>query len=159
MQSSLITPTSRLPLHLIDDTENLPTLDSLDICKVYKLVSEAGKLVNLADWYGAFEVALEDTEKEEAEKMDESILQAKRRKVAPTKSSRNRSTRSGDVHSLAVNGHSGADDHKAGDSEDDDTAHARIHQARFLAAAADLAYLGFIQPTKRKVEHVARVVF
>ena len=31
--------------------------------------------------------------------------------------------------------------------------------ARFLAAVADLAFLGHIQPTKRKAEHVARIVF
>ena len=31
--------------------------------------------------------------------------------------------------------------------------------ARFLACVADLAFLGHIQPTKRKAEHVARIVF
>ena len=46
-----------------------------------------------------------------------------------------------------------------GESEDEEIARTRTHQARFLAAAGDLAYLGFVQPTKRKVEHVARIVF
>jgi hypothetical protein len=32
-------------------------------------------------------------------------------------------------------------------------------EARFLQSVADLAYLGFIQPSKRKAEHAARVVF
>lgn len=122
------------------------------------MVSEAGKLVNLADWFGAFEVALEDTEKDDEAMVIESNLRKKQRKEAST--TRNGSSRSGSQNQRVANGHQdGFDGVEEEDSEDEETTRIRSHQARFLAAAADLAYLGYVQPTKRKVEHVARVVF
>lgn len=151
----------------------MPTNENLDVCKAYKLVSEAGKLVNLADWFGAFEVALEEEEDDIGENDDgketvtvessSSILRSRRRKVISTRSSRN----GGDSLREDQNSRDANGSHKNGmdvdgnedDSEDEETARIRNHQARFLAAAGDLAYLGYIQPTKRKVEHVARVVF
>lgn len=146
---------SRLPLHLIDDSQSLPTAEDLDVCRAFKLVSEAGKLVNLADWYGAFEVALHDVE--EGVEGDSAGSREKRRKVAAKKPSRNGKLHQDDEHMLETNGDHAEDGEE--DSDDEETARSRAHQARFLAAVADLAYLGFIQPTKRKVEHVARVVF
>lgn len=159
----MVAPSSRLPLHLFDEDEALSTADDLDVCRAYNLVAGAGKIVNLADWFGAFELALDDVEKEEDDQ----------RNIRPSKSQNGRAKRStskgksrenepnGSTTTTTTNGHhhDAAVADEGEESEDDELARIKGREARFLAAAADLAYLGFIQPTKRKAEHVARVVF
>jgi origin recognition complex subunit 3 len=138
-----------------------PKAEDLDVCKAYNLVAGAGKLVNLADWFGAFEIALEDADEKENEEKEEngsSSRAAKRRKPnVPAPST----TRKGKARAIEQpNGHPGTNGHtEADDGHEVDTTRKRRHEARFLSAAADLAYLGVVQPTKRKAEHVARVVF
>lgn len=48
------------------------------------------------------------------------------------------------------------DDDDEGDEQERRT---RRKQARFLRAVGDLAYVGFLQPTSRKAEHVLKSVF
>lgn len=119
--------------------------------------------MNLADWYGAFEVSLEDDyDADKAEEGAPEDSRSSKRHKGPAK--RSSSRRSGKSRSDEPNGYSNGnaeanDGMDTEESEDEDLARMRTHQARFLASAADLAYLGFIQPTKRKAEHVARIVF
>lgn len=162
VQTSLVAPSSRLPLHLFDEDEALPTADDLDVCRAYKLVAGAGKIVNLADWCGAFELALDDIEKEEDDQRDKQP--SKSQNGRPKRSTRKGKSRENEPNGFTktTNGHhhDAAAADEGGESEDaDELASVKGREARFLAAAADLAYLGFIQPTKRKAEHVARVVF
>lgn len=51
-----------------------------------------------------------------------------------------------------------ADDGEEDEDEDEDQRRRR-KQARFLRALGDLAYVGFVQPTARKPEHVNKSIF
>lgn len=130
IQASLHTPASRIPKHLmeVEEIEAFLKRDDTDLCSVYKLGADAGKLVNLADWHGAFELS--------ARKAAEETRSAKRAKTVSAR-------------------HAGQD---GGNSEAQVPLDLQI-DARFLAGVADLAFLGFVQSTKRKAEHVARIVF
>jgi len=107
-----------------NDDSNDDQGPKLDTCEAYRLLQDAGKIVNLADWFNTFEVAVPTP-------------------VIPL-SSRKRRRRS-----------TPAEDKGATDEE---TAERRT-QARFIRSVSELGFLGIIGPTKRKTEHVARVVW
>ena len=99
-----------------------PIAPEPDLCVAQKLLQEAGKVVNLHDWFSTFEVT-----------------QPARSSAAKRK---------------------GKGKRKATEAELEDAAqHERRVQARFVGAVSDLGFLGVIAPTKRKPEHVARVVW
>lgn len=59
---------------------------------------------------------------------------------------------------------SGDDDDDESESEEEEergegTESQRRKQARFLQTIGDLAYVGYLQPTSRKAEHVLKSVF
>ena len=100
-----------------------PIAPEPDLCVAQKLLQEAGKVVNLHDWFSTFEVS-----------QPERSSAASRTK---TKGKR-----------------------KATAAELEDAAQKeRRVQARFVGVVSDLGFLGVIGPTKRKAEHVARVVW
>ncbi|XP_007903266.1 origin recognition complex subunit 3 isoform X3 [Callorhinchus milii] len=81
-----------------------------DICIVYKLHLECGRLINLYDWLQAF--------------------------------------------AMVVNAAEGNDpDTQVGKPVD------KILHARFIRAVSELEFLGFVKPTKRKTDHVARLTW
>ncbi|KAI0208243.1 Origin recognition complex subunit 3 [Lamellibrachia satsuma] len=81
-----------------------------DICLIYKLHLECGRLINLYDWLQAFIMILNSDKNEE----DRGC-----KRTTP------------------------------------DT----VLQARFIRAVSELQFLGFIKPTKRKTDHVARLTW
>ncbi|XP_063954258.1 origin recognition complex subunit 3-like [Lytechinus pictus] len=85
-------------------TSSLP-----DVCIVYKLHLECGRLVNLYDWLQAFITVIQgecDTGNDDTSKKPDSVL-----------------------------------------------------QARFIRAVSELQFLGFIKPTRKKTDHVARLTW
>lgn len=104
----------------------------MDVAVAYRLYRETGKMINLGDWWIAFEGAAWDEEEGKGSK-------GKRRREA-----------SGEE-----------DEGEEEDEEDEEGAEdaQRRKQARFLRAVGDLAYVGFLQPTSRKPEHVLKSVF
>ncbi|ORY59430.1 origin recognition complex subunit 3 N-terminus-domain-containing protein [Leucosporidium creatinivorum] len=109
---------------------------SLDVAVAYRLYKETGKTINLGDWWNAFDTAAWDEEQAEAEGAPNGLGKKRRRGGSEE----------------------GTED---GDSEEDDEEEdAQVRkQARFLRALGDLGYVGFIQPTSRKPEHVLKSVF
>ncbi|KAM0792317.1 hypothetical protein ACM66B_005002 [Microbotryomycetes sp. NB124-2] len=98
----------------------------LDIAIAYKMYCETGRIVNLADWYTAWEGSVWDEQS------------SKKRK---------RGDEDGDG------------DERAGGEDGDEDAVTQRKQARFIRAIGDLGFLGFLQPTARKAEHVTKTVF
>lgn len=80
-----------------------------DICIVYKLHLECGRLINLYDWLQAFIMILGDGQE----------VDVGRKEITPN----------------------------------------TVLQARFIRAVSELQFLGFIKPTKRKTDHVARLTW
>lgn len=142
IQASLYTPASRIPQHLLDTepvgASSYLQRNDVDLCSTHKLVADAGKLVNLGDWHGAFE--LHARESIEDHRVELPTTPSKRAKSGSV----TRGRKENGVH---------VEEAEAAVSLDTQI------DARFLAAVADLAFLGHIQPTKRKAEHVARIVF
>ncbi|XP_064628742.1 origin recognition complex subunit 3-like isoform X2 [Lineus longissimus] len=90
---------------LKQDTSSV-TPDLPDICIVYKLHLECGRLINLYDWLQAFIMIVTATEEKASSRKPDKTL-----------------------------------------------------QARFIRAVSELQFLGFIKPTKRKTDHVARLTW
>lgn len=132
----------------MEKDEHPPTIDA---CRAYALYREAGKFINLGDWYGAFEQGLEEEEQEE-DTPERTPTKRSKGKVATT-STQSRRKRS-------------REDPDADEDEDraileplDDETKDRIKHARFISAVGDLGFLGLLSTTKRKPEHVGRVVW
>ena len=154
LQASIVSPDSRLPQNLLEKwNECFLSPHELDLCEAYKLVADAGKLVNLSDWFGAFEVQAGNRGEEglnEAE-IEKSPLKKRRVNGANTAAS-------GQARTPQQRAEEEDTEHES-DQDLQETSLARTLEVRFLSTVADLAFLGYIQPTKRKMEHVARVVF
>ncbi|KAK4053813.1 Origin recognition complex subunit 3 [Microbotryomycetes sp. JL201] len=103
---------------------------ALDVVIAYKMYCETGRTVNLADWYTAWEGSV----------WDEMSTKKRKRKVDGK-----------DNQDLA----NAADENQ----EYDSAAVRQRKQARFIRAIGDLGFLGFLQPTARKAEHVTKTVF
>lgn len=107
----------------------LAALASTDTSVAYRLFRDAGKLVNLADWYGSFCVA--------------SPLPSSDPDKTPGKQGR-RGTKRKQV-----------DEEQTRDAEEQETQ----RKARFIRSVSDLAWMGMLHGTKRRGEHVAKLVF
>ncbi|XP_078255936.1 origin recognition complex subunit 3 isoform X2 [Rhinoraja longicauda] len=81
-----------------------------DICIIYKLHLECGRLINLYDWLQAFATVVCSAEGKDPDKINNRQVE-------------------GVIH------------------------------ARFIRAVAELEFLGFIKPTKKKTDHVARLTW
>lgn len=120
---------------------------------MYRLLAEAGKMVNLSDWYDAWTIA-------SANKIGTTD-------VAPTHTSKTSRApqKRGKTARLAKRSakkrvDASEDEDTPSDEEEDHVEHTLRHrEARFVSALGDLAFIGYIQPTKRKDEHIARIVF
>lgn len=177
LRASITNPASRLPKQLLQEHPGLAVeANEVDLCLAHKLLVGAGKLVNLGDWLGAFEMASQEIQEEKPRKAAEETddFDAEDRRT-PSKGRRLKRTRASSPETIVEEEEGGRGKRRRGGpvgqhslpsggadsavAADDDGGDKEIKEARFLSAAAELAYLGFIQPTKRKAEHVARIVF
>ncbi|KAM0753608.1 hypothetical protein T439DRAFT_377780 [Meredithblackwellia eburnea MCA 4105] len=102
-----------------------------DITVAYQLYRETGKMINLGDWWSAFDqTGFNEEDEEWAAEEDEEELGRKRRR-------------------------GGSED----EDEEDVKDFGRRKQARFLRCLGDLGFTGFLLPTTRKAEHVIKSVF
>ncbi|CAE6454349.1 unnamed protein product, partial [Rhizoctonia solani] len=92
---------------------------------------DAGRLLNIADWFGSFVAVVQH------EKVDRALAQAS-------------------AHGLRTRRRRSAE----GDGDGEDMVEIqKEYQARFIQSAHELEFLGLIQTTGRRKEHVARTVF
>lgn len=108
---------------------------NIDLCQAYRLLQDAGKLVNLGDWFNTFEDNILTPPDFSLPALQESRSKRSRRKR----------------------------EEDSEDSEDDALATSdgpdQIKRARFVRAVSELGFLGMIGSTKRKTEHITRVVW
>ena len=124
--------------------------DSEHLFMLLQDAAGAGKLVNLADWYGAFELAVADETGQGRTPAD------RKRKRKPNTGIRNGKSirRKGNSRH-----HSEEPDERDADLEDDELEIERQIMARFVQGVAELGLRGYVGPTKRKPEHVQRLVW
>ncbi|TKY90851.1 hypothetical protein EX895_000849 [Sporisorium graminicola] len=168
---------SVVPENELDDIEldSLKKLHEPDVCRLFQLYLECGKFVNLADWYDAFKQTVEvdriadEAERDlrrEASEQQEAEQGERVRDGEPETPSRRQGTRKRPVHDMAE-----SDD----DSDLPDTPSkgrrraARQHdatatpeselQSRFALALNELARMGMIRGTRRRQEHITKVMW
>lgn len=123
-----------------------------DTSTVYGLYRDSGKLINLSDWSGAFDVNCRseldgpDSSSSDDEEGRVEVNGKRKASPSPTKSSSRKRPRAN--RGRREGGEEGA---KAGKRKQVD--------ARFLRAVGDLGYQGLVTATKRRPEHVNRVVW
>lgn len=127
-----------------------------DVAVAYRLYKDTGKVINLADWWNAFDGSARDEEKVEnlegeGEEDDEDVEMNGSRNKGKGKEKMNAKR----ARSEEENGSEGEEE----EEEEDEDAPLRRKQARFIRALGDLAHVGFLQPTSRKAEHVLKSVF
>ncbi|GAA5975281.1 hypothetical protein JCM21900_003849 [Sporobolomyces salmonicolor] len=124
-----------------DESDTLP-LDLAVAYRTYKETHVAGRLVNLGEWWSAWELGAGE------EPEGAGTARGGRGK----KGRRHKRTRDEE------------DEEEEGEEEEDpedeeDEGPQRRKQARFLRAVGDLAHLGFVLPTTRKPEHLLKCVY
>lgn len=111
-----------------------------DTSILFKGYLEAGRMINVFDWYQSFAAVLE-TQRQKG--LDE-------RQIGASPSDR------------AVHERGQSDDNEAtrgGEEEDDDEKWGMEVQARFVRGVQELDFMGFLKHTGRKPDHVTRTVF
>ncbi|KAF9351066.1 Origin recognition complex subunit 3 [Mortierella sp. AD094] len=116
-----------------------------DVCILYKLYVECGRLINMYDWFTAFGMILErgvgtggvDGGDGNGDEGANSSGRAKKRaKVQPKKATK-----------------------KKTESDEKEGLDQKEVQARFISGVAELQFMGFIKPTNRKTDHVQRLTW
>lgn len=123
-----------------------------DVAVAYRLYRDTGKTINLGDWWMAFDVSAKNEEKVVVENDGEE--DGEMNGNSPSKKGKGKGKQKNKRQRAEVE-----EDEEEEESEDEEDGPIRRKQARFLRALGDLAYVGFLQPTTRKSEHVLKSVF
>ncbi|RPD53750.1 hypothetical protein L226DRAFT_469917 [Lentinus tigrinus ALCF2SS1-7] len=144
-----------------EDSSGDPALWELpDTSIAFRRYVEAGRMVNVFDWFESFAVVLDNQRK-----------QLKRRAAAaapPTPARVNGRGKRSPVKGKgrAVNGKSKPEEHEDGEESSDESMDEEEEeqwknevQARFIRALHELDYMGFVKHTGRKPDHVIRTIY
>ncbi|BFZ62282.1 Origin recognition complex subunit 3 [Saitoella coloradoensis] len=121
--------TPRRDEEIFDDDADGGLTTQPDTAILHQLYLECGSLINVYDWFTAFGSIVERRHKQDEDDGDEG------RGVSEDGQARSRQKEDEE------------EDRKQGD------------QARFLRGMAEMQFMGFIKPTKRKTDHVSRLVW
>ncbi|KWU46587.1 hypothetical protein RHOSPDRAFT_15117 [Rhodotorula sp. JG-1b] len=127
-----------------------------DLAVAYRTYTDThpqGRLANLGEWWGAFELgAAEEVVEEGGENGQEEGQFGNGAGGGGGGGGKNGGSDEDEDEE-------GSDEDDDGDESEDDEGPERRKQARFLRAVGDLAHLGFIHPTTYKAEHVLKSVY
>ncbi|CDU23250.1 uncharacterized protein SPSC_01879 [Sporisorium scitamineum] len=150
------------------DLEELKRLQEPDVCRLFQLYLECGKFVNLADWYEAFKQTVEvDRIADEAERdlrfeasyqQKADLQQGEDEPQTPTRQTRKRSIQLLDMENDdEVPDTPSKTRHRTNDSATE-TPENEL-QSRFALALNELARMGMIRGTRRRQEHITKVMW
>lgn len=120
-----------------------------DVCVAYDLYRNAGRMINIADWFGAFEHSVEPSRlpRPAAQDSVEAV------NASPTKRSRGKKrNRQGEDEDEDDDD----DDNNGLEPQEEEKAMVR---ARFALAINELSRMGLLKRTRRKADHVLRTVW
>lgn len=117
-----------------------------DTSILFRRYLDAGRMINVYDWYAAFGQVLET----QREKAREAAAQAHRQRQRTTK---------GKGKGKGQGKARGQEAEETGEEELDEEAWRIQVQARFIRALHELDYIGFLKHTGRKTDHVMKTVF
>ena len=158
--------------------EGLQNLEEPDVCRLYKLYGECGKFVNLADWFEAFKQTVQHDETAKAGRQDTASANQNEDNVdvnggdEPATPSKRRSPSKRTVQLADADDYDPdlldtpsrkrsrfAEPLQAEDQGDDGPASEMDLQCRFALALNQLARMGMIRGTKRRNEHITKVLW
>lgn len=121
-----------------------------DISILFRRYMEAGKRINVYDWYESFMLALE-TQRQQLRKRERQSQGNQKGKGKGRGRGRGKASKQRATHS---------DDEEVGvDSKEDEEKWSVQVQARFIRALHELDFMGFIKHTNRKADHVMRTIY
>ena len=125
----------------------LPTMH--DTCIAYKLYAECGRMINLLDWCDAFVSVCEGKHGEQVEERKEKGKGKGKEKGKGKRKGKGKGKEND------------TDDRQDADEGPEivDPQAVALNRTRFVRGVAELEYLGFIRPTRRKADHVTKLVF
>jgi len=142
--------------HRDEDLIREPAMWELpDTTILFRRFVEAGRMVNVYDWFESFKVVLEDQRRQ---------LQRRSRQHQVVGESPNSPTKAiGMVNAAAVDADQeeqmeDADEDQELDEEEEERWRVEV-QARFMRALHELDFTGFIKHTGRKADHVIRTIY
>lgn len=118
------------------EDQNLALRKLPDTSILFRRYMEAGRMINVYDWFESFAVAL-DTQRDQHDSTisdGEATTKGKEKETAPREP-------------------------EGDDSEPDDEQWRVEVQSRFIRALHELDYMGFIRHTGRKADHILRTVY
>ncbi|OSX58265.1 hypothetical protein POSPLADRAFT_1067556 [Postia placenta MAD-698-R-SB12] len=145
-----------------EDEDGLP-----DTALLFRRYAEAGRLVNVYDWFQSFAGALDGRRRRERRAAVTSSGNAHAHGVSGAVSNGKGKGRARAHIPMEVDGadedagRSEEEESELGEDEDEEVAEAwRIEvQVRFIRALHELDYLGVVKPTGRKADHVVRTLY
>lgn len=138
-----------------------------DTALLFRRYAEAGRLVNVYDWFQSFAGALDGRRRRERRAAVTSSGNAHAHGVSGAVSNGKGKGRARAHIPMEVDGadedagRSEEEESELGEDEDEEAAEAwRIEvQVRFIRALHELDYLGVVKPTGRKADHVVRTLY
>lgn len=122
------------------EDETLAVWEMPDTSILFRGYLEAGRMINVFDWYQSFAAVLE-TQRDRGIRVENQQAD-------------------GSPSDGTVGGHGGSDDDEnEGGEEVEDEQWGMEVQARFIRGVHELDFMGFLKHTGRKPDHVTRTVF
>ena len=124
------------------------TWDYPDTSILFRLYMEAGRMVNVYDWYQAFAQVL-DVQRREGARQPNGSKSPRKGKGQANGKSKGKGKAKAEKEVVAL------EDMPEEEREEWDT---EVH-ARFICALHELDFMGFVKHTGRKADHVVRTVY
>ncbi|KAJ9476557.1 ORC_WH_C domain-containing protein [Pseudozyma hubeiensis] len=145
------------------ELEKLKQLQEPDVCRLFQLYLECGKFVNLADWYDAFKQTVEvdriadQATRDLQQEDEEQRLSVDRGEGEPSTPRKKKRAVQADDDVLDTPSKRPRGRSKAADEVKEST-EAEL-QSRFALALNELARMGMIRGTRRRQEHITKVMW
>ncbi|KAL6306948.1 origin recognition complex subunit 3 N-terminus-domain-containing protein [Sparassis latifolia] len=121
-----------------------------DTSILFHRCAEAGRMVNVYDWFQAFAVVLEEQRRQ--------LWRMHRRAEDRPRNEKGKDKER--AAEMEIDGGGEEDDEGEDDDQGEDEEKWRVEvQARFIRALHELDYMGFVKPTGRKADHIVRTTF
>ncbi|KAI0630536.1 hypothetical protein C8Q77DRAFT_1211544 [Trametes polyzona] len=144
------------PAEDVDEAREPALWELPDTSIAFRRYVEAGRMVNVYDWFESFAVVLE-TQRRKLRRRAQLAQGAQPNGKGGTPRARRRSAEE-DVDMERADQDSGSDEDEEMDEEGEEKWKIEV-QARFMRALHELDYMGFVKHTGRKPDHVIRSIY
>ncbi|KAJ8472438.1 hypothetical protein ONZ51_g8517 [Trametes cubensis] len=157
-------PGNESTVHMGEGPPHEPELWELpDTSIAFRRYVEAGRMVNVYDWFESFAVVLETQRKKirkRAKRAEQPPLRANGKHTAQKGRARSRSNSRAGMEVDQDQDMNDDDEEEDDDMDEEEEERWKVEvQARFIRALHELDYMGFVKHTGRKPDHVIRTIY